>query len=148
MQPRRDAIGRRPDLFVANDGAVKRRLIGTVPKSIQAVMPPAGGSFWMPQRISASLRPCRTTSKVGGVSKVGHRASVVPTVPIESPYQAAAGIVPLDLGLPRQQACALDRRPSNSSDALDDIRKPLGAAPHDGVTLRGLTVRHGNLGQT
>jgi hypothetical protein len=91
----------------------------------------------MPQRISASWRPCRTTSKVGGVSKVGNRASVVPTVPIESPYQAAAGIVPLDLGLLRQQDCALDRRPSNSSDALNDIRKPLGVAPHDGVALRG-----------
>jgi hypothetical protein len=38
-----------------------------LPRSIQAVMPPAGGSFRMPQRISDSCSPCRTTSKVGGV---------------------------------------------------------------------------------
>jgi hypothetical protein len=34
-------------------------------------MPPAGGSFCIPHRISESCRPCRTTSKAGGVRGVG-----------------------------------------------------------------------------
>jgi hypothetical protein len=33
-------------------------------------MPPAGGSFCIPHRISDSWRPCRTTSNAGGISKV------------------------------------------------------------------------------
>jgi hypothetical protein len=31
MQPRCHAIGRRPDLPITNDGAVKRRLLGSAP---------------------------------------------------------------------------------------------------------------------
>ena len=34
-------------------------------------MPPAGGSFCIPHRISDSWRPCRTTSNTGVVSGVG-----------------------------------------------------------------------------
>ena len=32
MHPRRDAIGRRPDLLITDDGPVKCRLLGTAPK--------------------------------------------------------------------------------------------------------------------
>src|SRR5882757_7486444 len=42
----------------------------------QAVMPPAGGSFFIAQRISDSYSPCRTTSKAGGVSGVGMLCSL------------------------------------------------------------------------
>jgi hypothetical protein len=32
MQPRRDAIGRRPDLLITNDGPVEGRLLGPAPE--------------------------------------------------------------------------------------------------------------------
>jgi hypothetical protein len=64
-------IGGRPDLPITNDGPVECRLLGRAPEVDPSVMPPAGGSFCIPHLISDSSRPCMTTSKVGGVSKVG-----------------------------------------------------------------------------
>src|SRR5260370_4832852 len=73
VQPRRDAIGRRPDLPITNDGPVECRLLGLAAEVDPRSDAAAGGSFCIPQRISDSWRPCRTASKVGGVSQVGMR---------------------------------------------------------------------------
>ena len=72
MQPRRDAIGSRPHLPIANDGPVECRLLGPAAE----VGPGSDAAGWRfvlnpaPDfRVVKALRDAR--SKVGGVSKVG-----------------------------------------------------------------------------
>ena len=71
MQPRREAIGCRPDFLITNNGPVEGRLL-----SPAAVVNPCGDAARWRLVLDAvpdfgSWRPCRTASKVGGVSKVG-----------------------------------------------------------------------------
>ena len=71
MHPRRDAVGRWPDLLVTNDGAVECRLLG--PAAV--VDPGSDAARWRLVLYAAtdlgSFSPGKTTSKAGGVSKVG-----------------------------------------------------------------------------
>jgi hypothetical protein len=69
MHPRRDAISCRPDLPITNDGAVEGRLLGSAAEVDPGSDAPAGGSFFMPQRISDSCSPCRTTPGQAGSAK-------------------------------------------------------------------------------
>ena len=76
-------------------------------------MPPAGSSFLIPHRISDSWRPCRTTSKAGGVSGVG----------MEQAYPRSPSTARRALGChERQIAVAMGTRPRlTRSNAIGNI---------------------------